>query len=83
MFWRVLFFALLAIFVSGVFLYQPLFNKGILNTKDLPPFIGAESGTPIEHLLNVWNWYFAGAALLILLLPLGFVAAVEPSKRTR
>lgn len=29
---------------------------GVLNTKDMPPFVGTESGTVSEYLLNVWHW---------------------------
>lgn len=41
-----------------------LMRAGILNTKDLPPFVGSEKGTFSEYLLNVWHW----DGLLLLLL---------------
>ncbi len=37
-------------------LEDSLLQAGILNTKDLPPFVGNESGTLREYVLNVWHW---------------------------
>jgi hypothetical protein len=34
-------------------LEQRLLKSGVLNTKDLPPFVGQDSGTVSEYLLNV------------------------------
>jgi hypothetical protein len=38
------------------FLEELLLKAGVLNTKDLPPFVGNESGTAVEYALNVWHW---------------------------
>jgi hypothetical protein len=41
-----------------------LLRTGVLNKKDLPPFVGHEQGTLSDYLLNVWHW----DALLLLLM---------------
>jgi len=41
---------------SLVMLEQRLLSARVLNTKDLAPFIGTETGTVTEYLLNVWHW---------------------------
>ncbi|MEX1231008.1 MAG: hypothetical protein WEB58_12260 [Planctomycetaceae bacterium] len=46
-----------------------LLGTGVLNTKDLPPFIGNEIGTFSEYLFNVWHWDAAGFLLMLLALP--------------
>ena len=33
-----------------------LLKSKVLNTKDLPPLVGNESGTVSEYLLNIWHW---------------------------
>ncbi len=33
-----------------------LLRSGVLNKKDMPPFVGTETGTVSEYLLNVWHW---------------------------
>ena len=42
-----------------------LLRAGILNTKDMPPFVGNETGTVGEYLLNVWHW--DGMLLLLMI----------------
>ena len=47
---------------------QRLLAQGVLNTKDLAPFVGNEPGTVFEHALNVWHWdavVFAGILLAV------------------
>jgi hypothetical protein len=44
-------------------LQSQLLDEGIINTKDLAPLIGTETGTFAEYLLNVWHW---DAAILVL-----------------
>ena len=43
---------------------QQLLDAGVLNKKDLPPFVGQESGTVSDYLLNVWHW----DAMLVLIM---------------
>ncbi len=43
-----------------------LLARGIINTKDLAPFVGNERGTFRDHVLNVWHW--DGAILVLFLL---------------
>jgi hypothetical protein len=50
-------------------LEQRLLKSGVLNTKDLPPFVGQDSGTVSEYLLNVWHWDGALLILMIAALP--------------
>jgi hypothetical protein len=40
--------------MSGV--QSKLLGAGIINTKDLSPLVGNETGTLSEYLLNVWHW---------------------------
>lgn len=42
-----------------------LLDSGVLNTKDMPPFVGNDGGTLSEYLLNVWHW--DGAILLLMI----------------
>ena len=42
-----------------------LLDAGIINTKDLWPVIGNETGTISDYLLNVWHW--DGVILLLFL----------------
>ncbi len=44
-------------------LEELLLKAGVLNTKDLPPFVGNEPGSVMEYVLNVWHW--DGMALLL------------------
>jgi hypothetical protein len=37
-------------------LQSRLLESGVLNKKDMPPFVGNETGTVSECLLNVWHW---------------------------
>lgn len=46
-----------------------LMKAGILNKKDLPPFVGSENGTASEYLLNVWHWDGLLLLLLVATLP--------------
>ena len=46
-------------------LQERLLLAGVLNKKDMPPFVGNETGTVSEYLLNVWHW---DAMLLLLML---------------
>ena len=50
-------------------LQQELLQAGILNTKDLHPFIGHETGTLSEYLLNIWHWDGMLLLLMIAALP--------------
>ena len=45
-------------------LEQRWLQSGVLNTKDMPPFVGNETGTLSEYLLNVWHW--EGMLLLLM-----------------
>lgn len=38
-------------------------EAGILNTKDLSPWVGTETGSAMDYALNVWHW----DALILLL----------------
>lgn len=42
-----------------------LLDAGIINTKDMAPLVGNETGTIAEYLLNVWHW---DAVILLLFL---------------
>lgn len=44
----------LSLAMSGV--QSKLLGAGIINTKDLSPLVGNETGTLAEYLLNVWHW---------------------------
>ena len=46
-------------------LQEHLLRTGVLNTKNMPPFVGNEKGTVAEYFLNVWHW---DAILLLLML---------------
>jgi hypothetical protein len=46
-----------------------LLRAGILNTKDMPPFVGNETGTVSEYLLNVWHWDGVLLLLMVAALP--------------
>jgi hypothetical protein len=48
---------------------QGLLARGVLNTKDLAPFVGSERGTVLEYLLNVWHWDGAILAFLLSSVP--------------
>ena len=49
---------------------QPrLLESGVLNTKDMPPFVGNETGTVSEYLLNVWHWDGMLLLLMVAALP--------------
>lgn len=69
-------------------LEQALLARSVLNTKDLARLVGTESGTPLEYLLNVWNW--DGAILLLfavslpcLVLGIQILARRVPRRTTR
>lgn len=66
---------------------QGLLARGVLNTKDLAPFVGNEHGTVRDYLLNVWYWDGAVLALLLLSVPSGVVGiwliAVRKRRATR
>lgn len=50
-------------------LEQRWLESGVLNKKDLPPFVGHETGTVSEYLLNVWHWDGMSLLLMIAALP--------------
>lgn len=37
-------------------LQKALLKAGVLNTKDLPPFVDSETGSVTECALNLWHW---------------------------
>jgi len=62
-----------------------LLLTGVLNTKDLPPFVGTEEGTVSDYLLNVWHWdgvffMLAIAALPCLIIGMGLLLIQEYGK---
>ena len=66
---------------AGMCLWLPVFlieesllKFGVLNTKDLAPFIGNESGSLTDYLLNVWHWDGASFLLLLLAAPCFFIS---------
>lgn len=56
-----------------VALERLLLNRGVLNTKDLPPIVGQDPGTFRDYLLNMWHWDGAIGLLFVLSLPCLFV----------
>ncbi len=46
-----------------------LLASGVLNKKDMPPFVGNETGTVSEYLLNVWHWDGMLLLLMVAALP--------------
>lgn len=48
---------------------QGLLARGVLDTRDLAPWVGNERGTFLDHVLNVWHWDAAIFALFLLSLP--------------
>ena len=50
-------------------LQERLLSAGILNTKDMPPFVGNETGTVGEYFLNVWHWDAMLLLLMVAALP--------------
>src|SRR5947207_1976481 len=50
-------------------LQERLLQAGILNTKDMRPFVGNETGSVSEYLLNVWHWDGVLLILAIAALP--------------
>lgn len=50
-------------------LQDRLLSAGILNRKDMPPFVGDEKGTTSEWLLNVWHWDAMLGLLMFSILP--------------
>lgn len=49
---------------------QPrLLESGVLNKKDMPPFVGNETGTVSEYFLNVWHWDGMLLVLMVAALP--------------
>jgi hypothetical protein len=63
------------LWVPFMILEELLLKAGVLNTKDLSPFIGTENGTAMDYLLNVWHWDGV-SFLLFLLAPPSFVMLV-------
>jgi hypothetical protein len=57
------------LWVVVLFLHERLMTAGLLNKKDLPPFVGSEKGTFSEYLLNVWHWDGLLLLLLVAALP--------------
>ena len=54
--------------VMGVVQSQ-LLEAGMLNTNDMAPLVGHETGTITEYLLNVWHWDAAIFLLLVATIP--------------
>ena len=77
---RINFAVLLVVWLMLYSFEGRLLKAGALNTKDLPPVVGAESGTVSEYLLNIWHWDFAIAGLGLLLVPLAVLAYFEFAK---
>ncbi len=50
-------------------LQERLLQSGVLNKKDMPPFVGNETGTVSEYLLNVWHWDGILLLLMVAALP--------------
>lgn len=50
-------------------LEERLLAAGVLNTKDMPPLVGDETGPVAEYLLNVWHWDAMLLLLMIAALP--------------
>ena len=50
-------------------LQERVLSAGILNKKDMPPFVGNEAGTVSEYLLNVWHWDAMLLLVMIAALP--------------
>jgi hypothetical protein len=50
-------------------LQERLLEAGVLNKKDMPPFVGNETGTVSEYLLNVWHWDGMLLLMMIAALP--------------
>jgi hypothetical protein len=46
-----------------------LLAEGVLNIKDLAPFIGSETGTVREYSLNIWHWDGVIFAMFLLSCP--------------
>ena len=59
----------LPMFFAVVLVGQDLDRRGILNNKDLPPFVGDEDGTLSEYVFNVWHWDAAALLLMLAALP--------------
>lgn len=55
-------------FVFGL-LEDRLLHAGVLNTLDLAPVVGDETGTTSDYLLNVWHWDAASLLLFFAALP--------------
>src|SRR5688572_2142728 len=67
-------------------LEEPLLEAGVLNKKDLALFVGKESGTFREYLLNVWHWdgvifIFLVAAIPSLIFGVSILRGRGPEKR--
>lgn len=58
---------LLAITIT--LLTDRLLKAGVLNTMDMAPVVGNQTGTVSEYLLNIWHWDAAGFLLLAAALP--------------
>jgi hypothetical protein len=50
-------------------LESELLNAGMINTKDMAPLFGNETGTFSDYLLNVWHWDTAIILLFIATIP--------------
>lgn len=59
----------LPVAVGLINLEQSLLARGVLNTKDLPPIVGNETGSVRDYLLNAWYWDGAILLLFVLSLP--------------
>ena len=63
---------------------EHLLQSGFLNMKDLQPFVGDETGTISDYLLNVWHWDGVLALLMLAALSsLVFGVLLLKSKRER
>jgi len=52
-----------------------LLERSLLNTKDMT-FVGNQTGSLTEHLLNVWHWDAVVFGLLLLSVPSAMVGVV-------
>ena len=60
-----------------------LLASGVLNTKDLAPFVGNEPGTVLDYVLNAWYWDGALLALFLLSVPSSVVGIWMIATRKR
>jgi hypothetical protein len=61
---------------------QGLLASGVLNTKDLAPFVGNEPGTVLDDVLNLWHWDGALLAFFLWSVPSSVVGIWMIATRT-